>query len=59
MKTLEITLKRSLIQTTPKQKATAKALGLTKVNKTVVKEDNASMRGMLRIINHLVNIVEK
>lgn len=59
MKTLEITLKRSLIQTTPKQKATAKALGLTKVNKTVVKEDNESMRGMLRIINHLVNIVEK
>jgi large subunit ribosomal protein L30 len=59
MKTLEITLKRSLIQTTPKQRATAKALGLTKVNKTVVKEDNASMRGMLRIINHLVNIVEK
>jgi large subunit ribosomal protein L30 len=59
MKTLEITLKRSLIQTTPKQKSTAKALGLTKVNKTIVKEDNASMRGMLKIINHLVNIVEK
>lgn len=59
MKTLEITLKRSLIQTTPRQKATAKALGLTKVNKTVVKEDNESMRGMLRIVNHLVNIVEK
>ena len=59
MKTLEITLKRSLIKTTPRQRETAKALGLTKINKTVVKDDNESIRGMLRIVNHLVNIVEK
>lgn len=59
MKTLEITLKRSLIKSTPRQRETAKALGLTKINKTVVKDDNESIRGMLRIVNHLVNIVEK
>ncbi len=59
MKQLEITLKRSLIKTTPRQRETAKALGLTKLNKTVVKDDNESIRGMLKVVNHLVNIVEK
>lgn len=59
MKTLEITLKRSLIKSTPRQKETAKALGLTKLNKTVVKDDNESIRGMLKVVNHLVTIVEK
>lgn len=59
MKTLEITLKRSLIKSTPRQRETAKALGLTKLNKTVVKDDNESIRGMLKVVNHLVTIVEK
>ncbi|MFP4077641.1 MAG: 50S ribosomal protein L30 [Candidatus Izemoplasmataceae bacterium] len=59
MKQLEITLRRSLIKSTPNQRATAKALGLTKLNKTIVKDDNASIRGMLRVIDHLVTIVEK
>ncbi len=59
MKTLEITLRRSLITTTPKQRKTAQALGLTKVNRTVVKKDTETTRGMIRIIAHLVDVVEK
>ncbi len=59
MKTLEITLKKSLITTTPKQRKTAQALGLTKINKTVVKNDTDTTRGMLRVVAHLVDVVEK
>ncbi len=59
MKTLEITLKKSLITTTPNQRKTAQALGLTKINKTVVKTDSETTRGMIRAIAHLVEVVEK
>ncbi len=59
MKTLEITLKKSLITTTPKQRKTAQAMGLTKINKSVVKNDTETTRGMIRIIAHLVDVVEK
>lgn len=58
MKQLEITLKRSLIGRRPNQVATAKALGLTKINQSVVKPDNPSVRGMTETIQHLVSIKE-
>lgn len=58
-KTLSITLTKSPIGCLPKQKATLKALGLTKTNKTVEKEDNVYIQGMLRVVNHLVTVVEK
>lgn len=58
-KQLEITLKRSLIGHIPKQKSTAKALGLTKVNKTVIKNDTPTIRGMINVISHLVEVKEK
>jgi len=59
MKTLQITLKKSLIRTTPKQRKTAQALGLTKINKTVERNDTDTTRGMIRTIAHLVEVVEK
>ncbi|MFH5881625.1 MAG: 50S ribosomal protein L30 [Candidatus Izemoplasmataceae bacterium] len=59
MKNLEITLVKSLIATKPKQRKTAKALGLNKINQTVVKQDTETIRGMINIISHLVNVVEK
>ena len=54
----QVTLVRSLIARKPNQVATAKALGLTKVGSTVVKEDNEAIRGMIKTIAHLVKVEE-
>lgn len=58
MANLEITLKRSLIGRPKNQIQTAKALGLTKINTTVVKPENEAIRGMVRTISHLVEVKE-
>ena len=58
VKQLKITLKRSTIKRLANQKATAKALGLKKLNQTVVKEDNPMIRGMINRISHLVAVEE-
>lgn len=55
---LEITLKKSLIGAKKTQKATATALGLTKVNKVVQKQDNEATRGMINVLAHLVEVKE-
>lgn len=57
-KKLQITLTRSLIGRTEEQKKTVAALGLRKVNHSVVKEDNVALRGMLNRVGHLVDVVE-
>ena len=54
MANLQIQLKRSLIGRPKNQIQTAKALGLTKTYKTVVKPDNEAVRGMINTISHLV-----
>ena len=56
---LHITLKRSLIASKPNQRKTAKALGLTKLHKTVIKQDTPTIRGMINVISHLVEVTEK
>lgn len=53
---LEITLTRSLIGRPKDQKETVKALGLRKVNQTVVKEDNPAIRGMINKVSHLISV---
>jgi large subunit ribosomal protein L30 len=58
MAKLQITLKRSLIGRTQNQKATVAALGLRKIHQTVVKEDNAAMRGMVEKVKHMVEVKE-
>ena len=40
------------------QKRTLDALGLRKMNHTVVKEDNPSLRGMVQAVHHLVEVTE-
>ena len=54
-----ITLVKSPIGRLPKQRATLKALGLTKVNKTVEKENNEFIQGMIKVVEHLVKVEEK
>ena len=45
---LKITLVRSTIGAIPKHRKTVKAMGLRKLNKTVVMPDNPAVRGMKR-----------
>lgn len=55
---LEITLVKSLIGRKPNQVKTAKALGLNKINRSVIKEKNESIMGMINTISHLVSVKE-
>ena len=52
----KITLVKSLIGRTPKQVKTAKALGLTKIGHTVIKEENEAIKGMIVTIAHMVKV---
>jgi len=56
MAKLKITLTRSLIGRQQDQRATVKALGLKKTNSSVIQEDNAVIRGMVRKVEHLVTV---
>ncbi|VBB04854.1 ribosomal protein l30 signature [Lucifera butyrica] len=58
MAKLKITLTRSLIGRPEDQRATVKALGLGKTNSSVVQDDNAVIRGMIRKVEHLVSVIE-
>lgn len=55
---IKVTLVKSTIGQGPKQMATAQTLGLTKMNKSVIKEDNDAIRGMVNTIGHLVKVEE-
>lgn len=58
MAEVKITLKRSIIGRPQNQRDTAKALGLTKINSSVVKPANVAILGMARTIAHLVDVEE-
>ncbi|CCV65273.1 MAG: 50S ribosomal protein L30 [Paracholeplasma sp.] len=55
---IEITLKKSLIGRKQNQVKTAHALGLRKLNSSVVKERNEAIDGMVNTIAHLVTVKE-
>ena len=56
---LKVTLVKSTIGAVPKHKKTVEALGLKKLNKTVVLPDNAATRGMVQQVRHLVKVEEE
>ena len=58
MTEVKITLKRSVIGRPQNQKDTVKALGLNKVNSSVVKPVNDAINGMVNTIAHLVEVEE-
>lgn len=58
MAKLKITLTRSLIGRPADQRATVKALGLGKTNSSVEQEDTATIRGMIRKVEHLITVTE-
>lgn len=57
-KKLRVTLVRSPIGYSIRQKRTVKALGLRKLNQVVELPDRESVRGMVNKISHLVQIDE-
>ena len=58
MAELKVTLKRSIIGRPQNQRDTVKALGLTKINSSVVKPANEASKGMIRTVSHLVDVEE-
>ncbi len=57
-KKLKITLVKSPIGRLPKHRATVRAMGLTKMNKTVVMPDNPCTRGMIRQVGYMLKVEE-
>ena len=57
-KTIKITLVKSLIGSTDKQRRVAKALGLTKKDQTVEHENTPIIMGMVNAIPHLLKVAE-
>lgn len=58
-KTLSVTLVKSPIGYTKRQKATVRALGLHHLHQTVEHTDTPAVRGMLTKISHLLHVEEK
>jgi len=57
-KMLKVTLKRSTIGRKPNQRKTVKALGLKRLNSSVVKEARPEILGMIDTVSHLVHVEE-
>jgi len=55
---LQITLVRSPIGYSKKQKNTLKALGLMRINQIVTHKNNDALRGMIEKVSHLVTVEE-
>ncbi len=58
MATVKIKQVKSRIGRPIDQKRTLDALGLTKMNKVVEREDSPSLRGMIRKVEHLIEVVD-
>ncbi|HEY4033633.1 MAG TPA: 50S ribosomal protein L30 [Ktedonobacteraceae bacterium] len=58
MTKLRIKWVKSAIGYPKDQKATIKALGLRKLQRTVEHEDHPTLRGMIRKVSHLVQVEE-
>ncbi len=57
-KKLEITLKRGTVGTTDEQERTVRALGLKRRLQTVTKSPHPSILGMIRKVQHLLEVRE-
>ena len=57
-KMVKITLTKSTIGASPKQRAVVEALGLKKLNKTVELADTPATRGAIAKVSHLVKVEE-
>ena len=53
---LKVTLRKSLISRPEKHRRTIRALGLGKLNSSVVQEDTPAIRGMIFQTKHLLEV---
>jgi large subunit ribosomal protein L30 len=56
MAKVKITQRKSAIDRPKRQKDTLKALGIRKMNQSVVHEDTPQIRGMINKVLHLVEV---
>ena len=54
---LKITLRRSRIGSTPRQREVLRGLGLRRINSSVLRPDDPAIRGMVTKVSHLVDVV--
>lgn len=58
MAKLKVTQVRSAIDRSYKQKRTIEALGIKRMQQSVIHEDRPEIRGMIKKVIHLVNVEE-
>ena len=58
MARIKVTLVKSGIGHSEDQKRTLRALGFRRLHQSVIREDSASVRGMINKVRHLVTIEE-
>mgnify|MGYP001784108807 CR=1 FL=1 len=58
MATIKIKQIKSKIGAPIDQKRTLETLGLRKISQVVEREDNPSVRGLIKKVHHLVSVVE-
>ncbi len=58
MAKLKITQVNSTIRRPERQKRTLEALGIRRMNQSVVQEDTPQLRGMIDRVRHLVSVEE-
>lgn len=58
MKQLKVTLKRSVIGSNERQRATIKGLGLRRINHVRYLKNTPAIRGMVKKVLHLIEVEE-
>ena len=56
--TLTITQRRSANGASPRQRAALRTLGLGKIGRAVERPDHPTVRGAVRVVEHLVEVKE-
>lgn len=57
-KKLKLTQIKSAIGYRQRTKDTIRSLGFTKMNQSILKEDNPAIRGMIKSVSHLLRVEE-
>lgn len=57
-KQFKVTLVNSVISVLPNHKECVKALGLRRINHTVIVSDNPSIRGLIKKVDYLLSVEE-
>ena len=56
MEKVKVTLTKSIIRSTPNQRATASSLGFRKIGDSIVLDDTPATAGKVKVLSHLVKV---